>query len=123
MYSLCRCSIVSDRQGLGAVVQFCTRTIAAQGMVAAVEVFQVPHGIRVNAALRKAAGALGVQAVVQDGKQSGLDGFALFLLFLHPLGQATVACQQCGADQTEEPLHPVFDDPVQHAYTSTMGMP
>lgn len=120
MYS---CSIVSDRQGLGAVVQFCTRTIAAQGMVAAVEVFQVPHGVRVDAALRKAAGALGVQAVVQDGQQAGLDGLALFFLCFDALGKAEVACQQCSADQAEEPLHPVFDDPVQHAYTSTMGMP
>ena len=85
MYS---CSIVSDRQGLGAVVQFCTRTIAAQGMVAAVEVFQVPHGVRVDAALRKAAGALGVQAVVQDGQQAGLDGLALFFLCFDALGKA-----------------------------------
>ena len=88
-------------------------------MVAAVEVFQIPHGVRVNAALRKAAGALGVQAIVQDGKQSGLDGLALFLLLFHALGQATVACQQCGADQPEEPLHPVSDDPVQHGHPST----
>ena len=70
MCLLCRfsCSIVLNRQGLGAVVQLGARAIAAQGVVAAVEVFQVPHGVRVDAALRKAAGALGVQAVVQDGK-------------------------------------------------------
>ena len=50
--------------------------------MAAVEVVHVPQAVRVNAALRNVAGALGVQAIVQDGKQSGLDGFALFLLFL-----------------------------------------
>ena len=59
----------------------------------------------------------------QDGQQAGLDGLALFFLCFDALGKAAVACQQCSADQAEEPLHPVFDDPVQHAYTSTMGMP
>lgn len=117
------CSIILDWQGLGAVVQLGARAIAAQGVVAAVEVFQVPHGVRVDAALRKAAGALGVQAVVQNGKQPGLDGLALFFLLFDALGKVAVARQQCSADQAEEPLHPVFDDPVQHAYTSTMGMP
>lgn len=89
------CSIVLDRQALSAVVQLGARAVAAQSMVAAVEVFQIPHGVRVDAALRKAAGALSIQAIVQDGKQPGLDGLALFFLLFHPLGKVAVACQQC----------------------------
>ena len=93
---------VTDGQGLGAVVQLGARAIAAQGVIAFVEILQVFQACGVDAALLDVVGAGLVEPVVHDGQKAVLDGPVLGDLF----DQVAPA----DAQQPDGSLHPVGRD-------------
>lgn len=62
--------ILLDGQSLGPVIQLRARAVAAQGMVALVDVLQIVQAVGIDVALRQIPLALAVEPVVQDGRHS-----------------------------------------------------